>query len=132
VIAGPGIYLLPDGRRLLVSVHDASQGEDPSATEFSADAVAFPLLVRTFLPGDRLHPDGMRGSKKLQDLFVDAKLTKELRATCPLVVRGDEILWVVGLRRCRGYHVRDLVQKIVRLRVLNEGQTDSGTSPPRG
>jgi tRNA(Ile)-lysidine synthase len=61
----------------------------------------------------------MQGSKKLQDLFVDAKLTKESRATWPLIVRGEEILWVVGMRRCRGYRVQKTSQKVVRLSVVD-------------
>jgi tRNA(Ile)-lysidine synthase len=40
----------------------------------------------------------MRGRrKKLQDLFVDRKIPRELRDTVPLVVDSDDrILWVVG------------------------------------
>ncbi|MCK4502701.1 MAG: tRNA lysidine(34) synthetase TilS [Desulfuromonadales bacterium] len=119
VVAGPGIYPLPDGRHLLISIHDSSQGEGASAVEFSAEVVSFPLTLRTFRSGDRLFPDGMQGSKKLQDLFVDAKLTKESRATWPLIVRGEEILWVVGMRRCRGYRVQKTSQKVVRLSVVD-------------
>jgi tRNA(Ile)-lysidine synthase len=108
LITGPGTFPLPDGRRLLVTLHsDRRNGTDAARVEFSAEEISFPLTVRTARPGDRFCPDGMPGSKKLKDLFIDAKLTKEARAVQPLVVRGNEILWVVGMRRCRGYHVRD-------------------------
>jgi len=116
-IGGPGCYPLPDGRLMQVSVEDQCLGEGLLVVEFCADEVAFPLTVRTFQPGDRLQPDGMRGSKKLQDLFVDAKLTRESRSTMPLVVRGEEILWVVGMRRCRGYRSTRKGRKVVRLSI---------------
>jgi tRNA(Ile)-lysidine synthase len=127
VMNGPGAYPLPDGRRLLVSVHDRSLGETALSVEFPAEAVVFPLIIRTFRPGDRLRPAGMDGTKKLQDLFVDAKLTKEARATLPLVVSDDTILWVVGMRRCREHPVRESSRKVLRMSVVSGGpQAASG------
>lgn len=112
-----GIYPLPDGRFLRVALVDHSSGEGRETVEFSAAKVAFPLLVRTVRPGDRLAPAGMAGSKKLQDFFVDAKLTHEERAITPLVVRGSEILWVVGMRRCRDYRPEETEEQVLRLSV---------------
>ncbi len=100
-IDGPGAFPLPDGRRLLVSLEPEARGEGPLAVEFAADQVGFPLLVRTFLAGDRFRPAGGKGAKKLKDFFIDAKLEREIRAALPLVI-GREVLWVVGVRRCAG------------------------------
>ncbi len=63
-----------------------------------AEAVAEPLAVRTRRPGDALHPLGLGGRKKLQDLFVDKKVDRAQRETVPLVVDArNQIVWVVGL-----------------------------------
>jgi tRNA(Ile)-lysidine synthase len=51
------------------------------------------LAVRTWQPGDRLA--GRR--KKIQDVFVDAKVPRHERASWPLVVRGDEVVCVPGI-----------------------------------
>ena len=51
------------------------------------------LEVRTWQPGDRLA--GRR--KKLQDVFVDAKVPRRERSEWPLVVRGDEGVCVPGI-----------------------------------
>jgi tRNA(Ile)-lysidine synthase len=51
------------------------------------------LEVRTWQPGDRLA--GRR--KKLQDVFVDAKVPRRERSEWPLVVRGDEVVCVPGI-----------------------------------
>jgi tRNA(Ile)-lysidine synthase len=51
------------------------------------------LEVRTWQPGDRLA--GRR--KKIQDVFVDAKVPRAERASWPLVVRGDEVVSVPGI-----------------------------------
>jgi tRNA(Ile)-lysidine synthase len=100
-ISGPGEYSLPDGRRLLVELVEEPQGETPAAVEFDASAVDFPLAVRSFRPGDRFRPAGMKGRKKLKDFFIDARIEKESRRRLPLVEAG-EILWVAGVRRCSG------------------------------
>jgi tRNA(Ile)-lysidine synthase len=101
-ITGPGRYPLADGRMLSVEFAGTARGEDSRAVEFSAAEVPFPLSVRAPRAGDRLHPQGLAGTKKLQDLFVDLKLIKEERAAAVLVFAGDELLWVAGIRRCAG------------------------------
>lgn len=51
------------------------------------------LKVRTWRPGDRL----AGRTKKIQDVFVDAKIPRTERETWPLVVRGDEVVAVPGI-----------------------------------
>ena len=66
---------------------------------FDYDKIGLPLLVRNRRPGDRFHPVGLGGnSKKLQDLFVDAKVPRRKRDTIPLLCSGNDILWVMGMR----------------------------------
>ena len=101
-VTGPGSYPLADGRVLSVLLADRASGEGPSVVEFCARQVTFPLAVRSPQPGDRLRPDGMTGSKKLHDLFIDLKLPAEARRTAALVWADGELLWVAGLRRAAG------------------------------
>ena len=51
------------------------------------------LKVRGWRPGDRL----AGRSKKIQDVFVDAKIPRSEREAWPLVVRGDEVVAVPGV-----------------------------------
>jgi tRNA(Ile)-lysidine synthase len=48
-------------------------------------------------PGLRLRPAGGRGSRKLQDIFVDARVPREERDDWPLVFAGDKLAWVPGV-----------------------------------
>ena len=57
------------------------------------------LVVRTRRPGDRL----AGRSKKVQDLFVDAKVPRSARDTWPLVVSGDEVVAVPGVASAPGW-----------------------------
>ena len=57
------------------------------------------LKVRGWRAGDRLA--GRR--RKIQDVFVDAKVPRSEREAWPLVVRGDEVVAVPGLAEAPGY-----------------------------
>ena len=107
VLSAPGSYPLPNGRCLHLSLSEQALGEGPDAVEFKAGSLPFPLQVRYSQAGDRFRPSGMDGTKKLQDLFVDLKLTKEERQNILVVLKDDKILWVVGLRRSDGRRPRD-------------------------
>jgi tRNA(Ile)-lysidine synthase len=56
------------------------------------------LRVRGWRPGDRL----AGRSKKIQDVFVDAKIPRSDREGWPLVVRGDEVVAVPGIVEAEG------------------------------
>jgi tRNA(Ile)-lysidine synthase len=56
------------------------------------------LKVRAWRPGDRL----AGRTKKIQDVFVDAKIPRSERESWPLVVRGDEVLAVPGIVEAAG------------------------------
>jgi tRNA(Ile)-lysidine synthase len=56
------------------------------------------LMVRGWRPGDRL----AGRSKKIQDVFVDAKIPRSDREGWPLVVRGDEVVAVPGIVEAEG------------------------------
>jgi tRNA(Ile)-lysidine synthetase-like protein len=48
-------------------------------------------------PGLRMRPLGGRGTRKLQDIFVDARVPREDRDAWPLVFAGEKLAWVPGL-----------------------------------
>jgi tRNA(Ile)-lysidine synthase len=56
------------------------------------------LKVRGWRPGDRL----AGRSKKIQDVFVDAKIPRSDREAWPLVVRGNEVVAVPGIVEAKG------------------------------
>jgi len=57
-----------------------------------------PLVVDGPRDGDRFRPLGMSGTKKLQDLLVDEKIPRRLRAGVPVVRDGGKVVWVAGVR----------------------------------
>jgi tRNA(Ile)-lysidine synthetase-like protein len=67
-----------------------------------ADVAGERLHVRAWRPGDRFRPLGLAYTRKLQDVFTDAKIPRDLRWRLPLVCAGEgaaeRIVWVAGLR----------------------------------
>jgi tRNA(Ile)-lysidine synthase len=60
------------------------------------------LEVRTWQPGDRL----AGRTRKVQDVFTDAKVPRRDRASWPVVVRGDEVVAIPGIVDNPGVTVR--------------------------
>ena len=56
------------------------------------------LWVRAWRPGDRIRPLGLQGhSKKVQDIFVDAKVPKDRRDTWPVLVDSPDSLTILAI-----------------------------------
>ena len=79
---------------------DAPIPESLSVAIFDAAKIADAgLVVRNFINGDRIHPMGMRGTRKVHDVFVDRKLPRARRERFPIVTVGGTIAWLPGLAR---------------------------------
>jgi len=125
VIPAEGRYYLPlPGADLEVSVIPRGE-EDPRETAgephlawLDADSLSFPLKVREVRPGDRFHPLGAPGSRKLQDFLVDLKIPREDRDRVALLTCGDEIVWVLGMRIDERFKVTEETTRVVVLQVI--------------
>ena len=80
-----------------------------------AGSLPEPLSVRAYRPGDRLHPFGAAGTRKLQDVFVDLRVPAAQRSTWPLVMSGERIVWVCGLVQAEEGRITGHTKDIVRL-----------------
>ena len=85
----------------------------PNTVAFDRDRLHVGLRVRPWQHGDRLRPFGLGGRSKVGDIFTDAKIPRPLRAHWPVVVHGDDILWVAGLKRSNFAPVRAQSDRIV-------------------
>jgi tRNA(Ile)-lysidine synthase len=103
VLVPGGTVELETGWRISAEVVPASEARplprDLWSLVADADGIETPVIVRGARPGDRIRPLGMRGRRKLQDVFVDRKLPRAQRHTCPVVEVGGELLWVPGIAR---------------------------------
>ena len=74
------------------------------------------LFVRSWRPGDALQPLGLSGRKKVQDLFVDRKVPRDVRHSVPIVTAADgRIVWVAGLALGEAFRVTPATKSVVVL-----------------
>jgi tRNA(Ile)-lysidine synthase len=119
-IAGEGTYALP-WWNLSVSVeHVRSRKIDPrsSGTEACFAGVVFPIRVRAKRPGDRIVPFGMRGRKKLSDLFIDRKVPLSRRDGIPVFEDRRGIFWVPGVAADERTRIAPGTKRAVRLKLF--------------
>jgi tRNA(Ile)-lysidine synthase len=70
--------------------------EDHAVVEIPLSGVVFPLIVRGWLPGDRIHLP--YGTKKLKKLFAEASIPVDQRSRTPVLQDGaGRVLWVAGI-----------------------------------
>jgi tRNA(Ile)-lysidine synthase len=74
------------------------------------------LYVRSRRNGDKFSPLGVRGTKKLQDFFVDEKVEEEKRDLVPIVETGEEIVWVAGYRIDEKYKITPKTTSVVQIK----------------
>ncbi len=96
-IEGPGIYSF-NGIRFSVSQSDNVNDVKTSVGETKLD-IPFPFTIRNWQTGDWMRPLGMRGRKKLSDMFVDLKFSLlEKEKALVIADEGSHVLALIGHR----------------------------------
>ncbi|HKU58327.1 MAG TPA: tRNA lysidine(34) synthetase TilS [Gaiellaceae bacterium] len=90
---GGGLQAVREHERLWLERGPVSLDATVEWGEWRIESTLPGLKVRGWRPGDRL----AGRSRKVQDVFVDAKVPRSDREGWPLVVRGDEVVAVPGI-----------------------------------
>ncbi|MEE8389876.1 MAG: tRNA lysidine(34) synthetase TilS [Anaerolineae bacterium] len=129
----PGMTLLPDSEWMLQAkklekwnLAQIVSTPDPWTACFDADKLTGPLVLRSRRPGDRFHPQGMEGhSVKLSAFMINLKSPRSWRDHVPLLVAGDEIVWVCGRRVGEKVAIGPETRRVVRLWFHTRQDVDS-------
>jgi tRNA(Ile)-lysidine synthase len=120
-IGAPGVYRLGEGTAAL----DVREGDGPLPSEgaiFDLAHIARPLWLRAPRPGDRMRPRGGRGSRKLADLLIDAKVPRPRRALLPVLASADgTVLFVPGLRPAEAGRPGHDTREWLQVRAVSDG-----------
>lgn len=84
------------------------------------DKIKLPIRIRNRKTGDRFHPLGLKGSKKIKDFFIDKKISFCQRNKIPLVVDRKKILWVTGIEISELAKVDKDTKKILQITYQRE------------
>ena len=129
VVRGAGIYNF-NGRRFQVEVMERTeelQLKQPAGTLLlDAEMLRFPFVCRRWRQGDWFVPFGMRGKKKVSDLFADLKFTGADKSSAVIIVdtqtpdlaEQQHIAALLGLRIDDRYKVTPSTRTLLRVTVL--------------
>ena len=91
---------LPNGKNI-VRVSDSDDNSN-NVIRLSSSDIVLPLFVRTRRNGDKMIVKGMNGHKKVNDIFIDNKISTKDRQVWPVVCDAENnIVWVPGLKKSK-------------------------------
>lgn len=89
----------------VIKVDNYQIRKKPGIAALDLDLLNFPLLMRRWKASDYFYPIGLnkegsdkRGKKKLSDYFIDQKLPITEKERQYVVLSGERIVWVAGMR----------------------------------
>lgn len=103
-LTGPGDYFF-EALRAIVKLRRIEvlppgwQGQGKETLYCDAGKIHFPLVTRSFQAGDRFHPLGAPGSKKVGDFFTDQKIPLAQRKRIPILTDQEGIIAILGMRQ---------------------------------
>jgi tRNA(Ile)-lysidine synthase len=129
VVRASGIYNF-NGRRFKVEVvertSDLQLRQPEGILMFDADVLRFPFVCRRWRQGDWLVPFGMRGRKKISDLFTDLKFDTRAKEESVIVVdtlssglaEQQHVAALLGVRIDDRYKITPSTNRLVRITYL--------------
>lgn len=65
------------------------------------------VIIRNRRPGDRIHPLGASGSRRLKEVLIDRRVPRQVRARLPLLCVGGRIAWAPGVTIDERFRLED-------------------------
>ena len=100
--------------------NEISFSNKKSIAYFDFDTLKFPLKLRKWKDGDRLHPFGMKGQKKVSDILINAKIPLHEKENIWVIESDNEICWVIGLRSSEKYKVSKNTSRVYVVELIEE------------
>jgi tRNA(Ile)-lysidine synthase len=117
-IPGPGTYAVNGtGKELVVKVISAvaETGNLPGELRLDPARISFPLLLRSFQPGERFYPYGSPGRKKISRYLNERKIPAKERAAWPVLLSKDQIIALVGLQLDHNFRISSSTSRILSI-----------------
>ena len=128
-VRGAGTYHV-NGRAFKVEVvewtYDMPLKQAEGVLVLDAEKLRFPFVLRGWRDGDWLIPFGMKGKKKVSDLFADLKYDSVMKASAVMIsdvqtegmADSRHIAGVAGVRIDDRYKVSSSTRSVIRISVL--------------
>ena len=68
----------------------------------NSNNIKLPLYIRNKKKGDKIEVKGLNGTKKISDIFIEKKISPEVRDTYPILVdANDTIIWIPNIKKSK-------------------------------
>ena len=104
---------IPQGTLRLTIIPQRTADSDPNHAFLDADTLREPLTARTPKAGDRFQPLGMAGTQLISDFLTNRHLPRTKKEKQPLLLAGDNIVWVVGQRIAHPFRLTPHTQRVL-------------------
>lgn len=98
-------YVLEDSVELIDGIIKRVKEDDSTSNyviRLNSKDIKLPLIIHSRNDGERMMVKNMDGSRKVNDIFIDSKVSKESRDSWPIVTDSDGIvLWIPGLKKSK-------------------------------
>ena len=85
------------------------------------DKIKEKLIIRKRRNGDKMTPLGMKGSKKIKDIFMDLKIPVEKRDTVPILCFDNEVAWIVEHKVSDRFKITKETKNIIKITFARKG-----------
>ncbi len=126
LVEGAGLYRLGNVNfivELCPWTPGKSRRQPEGVLAFDADALTFPFVCRQWRRGDWMVPFGMKGRKKVSDIFADLKWNELEKADAVIIIESGEedaqrrrVAGLLGVRMDERFKIGDNTQMIIRIR----------------
>lgn len=114
---GQTIFIESIGKSISCRRVDSYKKADKSTAFISADRTNGIFTVRNRRSGDKIHPFGLGGTKKLKDYFIDNKIDVSVRNKIPIIVYNNEVVWIAGMCLDEKYKVTSQTENILKFEI---------------
>ncbi len=117
-LQGPGDYPVPAIKRRLRITSESISKTLPSSPDFmvlDAERITFPLTLRLPVAGERFHPLGAPGRKKVHRFLSNHKIAMSEKSNYPVLLSGNSIVALLGLQIGHPFRVTSKTQRVLRL-----------------
>ena len=102
----------------MVQPPESILSDNPNRVYMDFEKIIPPLVVRTIKPGDNMQPLGMAGTKKLKSYFIDRKIPQIKRKNIPLLVDGESVIWIAGMRMSERVKITNKSKEILKVEII--------------
>jgi tRNA(Ile)-lysidine synthase len=95
--------------------NDFEYSKNQHVVHLDADKISLPLTQRKWQPADFFFPLGMKNKKKLSDFLIDEKIDRFEKENVQVLLSGNKIVWVIGLRMDERFKVTAVTRRILEI-----------------